>query len=371
MGGSRLWFFAVVLTCAGRVHAQAGTGTAPSASEPGTPASETGSEAAPADTTLGPAEADTGEGTPGAAGDGAAVATTDEASSGPTEAQRAAAREAYERGGRLFAEGDFEGAKAAFEAALAAVPNPIVLVPIAEASLKLGRVPEAIALFERYLSERPDAPDRAEIEQRLQTLRSTPAVLVVASTTPGVTVSVDGKPLTGALPQELPLAPGPHQLVASADGFTTQREELTAEAGIRHEWNIQLERAPAATPPAPPAVAEVPPEPDTTAAIWVSGIVGATGLLAGSVLGFMALAENSDYDADPTAAGADRGERLALFADVAFGIGAMALVTGAVLYLTDDAPLSEEADDSAARSPFQVAGGVSPDGAFLSTTVRY
>jgi hypothetical protein len=77
--------------------------------------------------------------------------------------------------------------------------------------------------------------------------------------------------------------------------------------------------------------------------------VGAAGLVTGTVLGFMVLAERSDFDASPSEASADRGERLALFADVAFGVGAMALITGAVLYLTDDSSEPAERETTTAR----------------------
>ena len=87
------------------------------------------------------------------------------------------------------------------------------------------------------------------------------------------------------------------------------------------------------------------------------------------------LAERSDYDANPTDESADRGERLALFADVAFGVGAMALITGAVLYLTDD---SGEPEPASAHATRRVRGNdvafapiVSPRVAGVSARVRY
>jgi hypothetical protein len=83
----------------------------------------------------------------------------------------------------------------------------------------------------------------------------------------------------------------------------------------------------------------------------------------------MVLAERSDYDANPTEATAKRGERLALFTDVAFGMGAMALVTGAVLYFTGDsaqAPSSAEpaASVQLAPSAFAHGAGVAAHGRF-------
>jgi hypothetical protein len=129
-------------------------------------------------------------------------------------------------------------------------------------------------------------------------------------------------------------------------------------------------------------VAKVTPPPpvrkdtDPTAALWVTSIVGAAGLVTGTVLGFMVLAERSDYDAMPTAKTADRGERLALFADVSFGVGAMALITGAVLYLTDDsgsepAPAAPAASAKLRGPSFAVAPVAGPRIAGLTARVRY
>ena len=82
--------------------------------------------------------------------------------------------------------------------------------------------------------------------------------------------------------------------------------------------------------------------------MWIAGVVGGVGIVTGTVLGIAALNEKADYDDNPTEASADRGERLALFADVSFGVGAMALITGAVLLLTYDDPGDAGAGDDTA-----------------------
>jgi hypothetical protein len=87
------------------------------------------------------------------------------------------------------------------------------------------------------------------------------------------------------------------------------------------------------------------------------------------VLGIMALSERSDYDKNPTEAGADRGERLALFADVGFGVGAMALVTTAVLLLTHDDVKS--ADEAPSTARLQLIPSVTARGASATAKVRF
>ncbi|HEX5657330.1 MAG TPA: hypothetical protein VFX59_09045, partial [Polyangiales bacterium] len=69
-------------------------------------------------------------------------------------------------------------------------------------------------------------------------------------------------------------------------------------------------------------------------AVWTAvAIAGATAII-GTGLGVGALKTKSDYDDSPTQAKIDKGEKLALFADVNFGIAIVAGVTGLVLYLT-------------------------------------
>jgi hypothetical protein len=54
---------------------------------------------------------------------------------------------------------------------------------------------------------------------------------------------------------------------------------------------------------------------------------------------------------NPTAESADRGERLALFADVAFGVGAMGALTALVLYVTYDDEPAPAAETDATEQP--------------------
>ena len=130
-----------------------------------------------------------------------------------------------------------------------------------------------------------------------------------------------------------------------------------------------------ATESAPPVEAE-PVKPAAasssgppTTALWVTGGIGVAGLVTGSVLGFLALKEHSKFDSHPTDASADRGERLALFADVGFGVGALAIVTAAVLYFTYDDKPDSDSDASSAR--LTLTPVLSPSTAAASARLRF
>lgn len=292
----------------------------------------------------------------------------------PTPEQRELARSSYAQGQALFAEGKYAEAKAAFEQALAAVPNPVVLLSIAECDARLGNLEGAYATYQRYLAERPDAADRADVEQKIAELVATPATLSLTSTPAGASIVIDGAPTGKTTPAALPIARGDHQVELLLAGYKTNRLSVTARLGARHELEVVLEPLPPPPPVAPPpSTASVSDSGSPEAALWITGIVGAAGIVTGSVLGFLTLAEQSDFDSNPTADSADRGERLALFTDVAFGVGAMALVTGAVLLLTSGGSSESEpaAQPQARRSTFEVVPGASPRGAAVVARGRF
>jgi hypothetical protein len=70
-----------------------------------------------------------------------------------------------------------------------------------------------------------------------------------------------------------------------------------------------------------------------TPAVWTLSGIAAGALVTGTVFGFLALEEESEFNLHPSAARADRGERQALVADVCFGVAAASAITALVLWL--------------------------------------
>jgi len=311
---------------------------------------------------------------PSPAPSGAARATPAVPPAEPTPEQREAAREAYTRGQALFTENKFAEAKAAFEQAHAAVPNPVVLLSLAECDMRLGNLEAAHEALDRYQRERPDAPDRAEVQRKIDDLLATPATLVLTSEPQGASVRVDGKDTGKTTPAEVPVPRGEHQVELTLAGHKPATTPVTARIGARHELHVALQPEPPKEVPAPITTDISTREGSPTAALWITGIVGAAGIVTGTVLGFMVLAERSDFDAEPTSDSADRGERLALFTDVAFGVGAMALLTGAVIYITSDGDAEPE-PTAARRAPtalrLELTPSASTRGAALVARTRF
>jgi len=277
------------------------------------------------------------------------------------------AREAYAKGQQLFRQGDFAAAQTSFEEAYRAVPNPIVLLSIAECQVRTEHFAEAVTSLSEYLTARPTAPDKAQVEAQIAKLREKPGFVEVTSAPAGARVLVDGVDSGKVTPTELGLGSGDHVIALELEGYTQAERTVTVAIGSRQPLEVTLEAVPAA--PEPVAAAPVATQIDTadlrqsSTAMWVAVGVAGAGLVAGSILGGIALKNKSDFDSDPTEAKADKGERLALFADVGFGVAAAGAVTAIVLFVTSRGDKQEQA--------FNVAPSVAKNGAGLVGNLRF
>lgn len=81
-----------------------------------------------------------------------------------------AAREHYRRALNAYDLGKYPQAIAAFEAAYEAKPDPALLYNIAQAHRLNGDLRKAVTFYRTYLRKVPKAPNRAEVEQRIDAL---------------------------------------------------------------------------------------------------------------------------------------------------------------------------------------------------------
>jgi tetratricopeptide (TPR) repeat protein len=306
------------------------------------------------------------------------------ADAGPTAEQRTAAREAYGRGQAAFQSGEYETAEAAFREAYEAVPNPIVLVSIAESQERLGNLPGSVETLERYLAERADAPDRAQIEAKITEFRSRPATLVVSSTPTGANITIDGEMQDDVTPAEIEVPPGEHTIAIGLEGFEESTETLEVVFGERREHAPVLteavtgdefgEEGEGGELEEEEEEATDDDEATVSTGVWITSAIAGVGLITGTVLGFLALSEQSDFDDTPTEESADQGQTFALFADVAFGVAIAAAVTAVVLYFTgssgDDDDESSDDEDEASAS-LDVLPAVSTHGGGLAARLSF
>ena len=302
---------------------------------------------------------------------------------------RSRARQIFAEGQRLFREGQFAEAEAAFLQAHELVPNPVVLKGVADARERSGNLTGAVEMIERYLGEREDVPaaERAELEARVAHMRSQPGTVAVASTPEGATILLDGSDTGLVTPAELPeLAAGEHAIVLSLPGHETAQEMVNVPFGGRTEVQVELvaeapdEPAEAVVPDGEPIemeeeeVSDDEEEADNGpgAAVWVTSALAAAALVTGTVLGFVALSREAEFDEMPTEDSADKGQQFALFADVAFGVAAVSAITAIVLFLTRNADDTDDDDtEPAAAARLQVAPAVGPRGGGVAARLQF
>lgn len=269
------------------------------------------------------------------------------------------ARTSYARGQQLFEAGDYAEAQAEFEAALAASPRPRILLAVAACQEHRGMPGAMRVTLERYLEVAPaDAADRADITQRVQGLTALTGTISILGTPEGASVAIDGVTVDATVPGDVTVADGDHEVTVSMDGFVpdTQRVSISEGALTASLTFALAEETPAETEP----TEEEPTTPThpTPDSVWVLSAVTGVALVAGTVFGFAALNEQSAFDVMPNRGAADRGETLAVAADISFGVAIVAGVSAVVVYLTDRPAAAET---PAAETPAATDSTESPD----------
>ncbi|WP_437586733.1 hypothetical protein [Sorangium sp. So ce1000] len=275
-------------------------------------------------------------------------------------------------------------------------PRPGRLFTLAECEAKWGRTATAVSRYNDFLalysrmseSEQLKQYDRYKIvlEQRdaLAPLVPQLTLSLPSDAPPGTLVQRDGITLEGpSLGIALPVNPGEHVVTTKAPGGPVHEVRFTIEKS--EQKTIELEvKPPDAPPPATPAdqpprqgavppaqhdegaLRAPPPAPGTSGRrvmAYVTGGLGAGGLIAGAVTGLMALNESrvADEDCDDSSSGravcktvegqaaGKRAKDLGLVSTIGFGAGAVLAGTAVVLLLTEPSPSGAQA--SAAPRP--------------------
>lgn len=302
------------------------------------------------------------------------------AQSSPTD--KAAAEALFDDGKRLMVQGQYAQACSKLEQSQRIDPGIGTLLYLAECYEKGGRTASAWATFREAASAARAAGqnDRARAgQQRADKLEAglSKLTLVVApenNEIPGLEISRGGSAISRALWNiPVPVDPGEHVIEARAPGRKTFSQAVrvgdqAATATLRVP-PLEVDAsapapveatAPPVTPGAPDAtssvgtVAEGSVEADVadgssqrTVALIVGG-AGILGLGVGTVFGLRAISKNSDAeegcneqnqcpaDAEELT---DQAKSAAMISNIGFGLGAAALVGGAILYFTapDDA----------------------------------
>ena len=90
----------------------------------------------------------------------------------PSPESLASSKEHFNQGTRHYELAHYKEALAEYDAAFMAVPDPAYLFNIAQCHRKMGHDKEAVEFYKSFLRAAPNAPNRADVEKRIQELES-------------------------------------------------------------------------------------------------------------------------------------------------------------------------------------------------------
>lgn len=174
-------------------------------------------------------------------------APPDEAGSSPENVEATQrARQHFMAGVEHFSAHRYRDAIRSFSLAAQLVPSADLWFNIARSHEELSEYEEAMEHYQRYLRDRVDPPDRADIERHIEELRAraererearrtqpTTGTLRLTANRDGARIELDDEE-AGTAPWAEPreVAPGRHRLVVLREGYIPFRSEVSVEAGV-------------------------------------------------------------------------------------------------------------------------------------------
>jgi hypothetical protein len=304
----------------------------------------------------------------------------------PTTDQRALAEMLFFTGKGMMGDGRIAQACPKFAESYRLDPAAGTLLNLAVCHDKEGKIASAWGEFRQALAEakRANRQDRIDLANEAIT-RIEPDLPYVAITVPpgvvvpGLEIQRNGVPLqAGAWNTELPIDPGTNEILVTAPLYKPEKKTVTLDKKQHLSVTIDpLELAPVEKPPPPFWTSQR----KLGAGVLVGGVVVAA---VGAVFGGLALGQKSTSDQNcPSFDGQLRctstgssamssAQTDAWVADFGIGIGAAAVVAGAVLFATGG--VKEEPGPAPAGAPkeqasswgFRVVSGAHGGEAFLT-----
>lgn len=157
-------------------------------------------------------------------------------------------RELYDKAHVAFLAGRYLDAAAAFDAGYAQSQMVAFLYNGAVAWEQAGNLEQAIERYAAYLTKAPDAPDYAEVNARVEQLRTaireqrtatvdriaeTKGVIILTSSPPGAEVRLDNPqgPVFALTPYQGTLPPGEHIIYVTAPGYKDSKRTFPDNSG--------------------------------------------------------------------------------------------------------------------------------------------
>jgi hypothetical protein len=132
--------------------------------------------------------------------------------------EKTEAKAHYDQGTVHFNLDEWPQAIEDFKAAYRLFPDAIFLYNIAQCHRKMGDSAEALSFYKKYLRERPDAPNRTEVEKRIDELEAARAAQAKSREAPPPELTLPNLPAptpAAAAPSGPPAAPAPSEPAAA------------------------------------------------------------------------------------------------------------------------------------------------------------
>jgi hypothetical protein len=144
-------------------------------------------------------------------------------------------KQRMDKGVKLYLDKNYEAAIVEFKAAYNARPRASPLVNISLCYKSLFNYPKAIVALEDALakhSDTMDEPTKKAAQDAIVEMRDLLAYVTVQVSPALATVTIDGEDLpASALKAPIPLGPGPHRIIARADGHASAEQSVTLASG--------------------------------------------------------------------------------------------------------------------------------------------
>jgi Tfp pilus assembly protein PilF len=309
-------------------------------------------------------------------------ATSARAQPAPSASAVERADAAFDEGRELFDQGRFKEACEKFDLSMQLDPSPGTLLNLGNCHEPQGELAQALALFERALSDALKSTDAKRRElwtkaarERIAALQGRLPHLVVRGLPEGGALTLDGEPIEASAPTRR--NPGKYLLAVTAPGKRRFERSLELAAGQRLELELpalEAEAAPAPTLTPPPLEQERAPAHASSFGPWPFILAGTgaalvvTSLLTGSMARKKADELKSECRAgscDPSMEDVkDSAETLALTTDVLWIGGALLAGVGVTLFVIDTTSATNETATLIQTGCFETGCGLVANGRF-------
>ncbi|MCP4606539.1 MAG: hypothetical protein GY847_39535 [Proteobacteria bacterium] len=261
------------------------------------------------------------------------------------KSKKQAATEYFKLGENLFEMGKYRKAAEMFLQAYDASPHPMVLANIGLSYDKAGKVPEAVEVYRKYMSEVGQLNDDGETSSRLVKLEKQIADLHLDCTIEPCTIKVDGVE-KGEAPLSVVVYPGLHRVEAESKGQATDVVQILIGAGKHEKIVMGFGKPDVDEPETQEASLEETDtiQPKFGLPFWISlGTSGAAGIVT---IVFGAITLNNRYQFDDSdkldESIKEQGERNRLITNVMLGVTAASILTAAGFAIYDLWPKQKE-----------------------------